>query len=733
MTRPPPILRVAVPSPLRRCFDYLPPEGKHPSVGVRVKVPFGNRTVVGIVVEHGTRSNLPPERLKPVVEVLDAEPLLPPESLRLLEWAARYYHHPLGDAILGSMPPPLREGRRAALPPPVLLAVTESGASVSPDRLQRAPLQAALLTLLRREGPLPAASIGKHIRNWRPALRRLQEKGWVEQIEAPPERCPVPAQAKEPPPLNPAQRNAVNTVLENANGFSVFLLDGVTGSGKTEVYIRIIEHFVNDGRQALVLVPEIGLTPQLVRRFRQRFSCPIVLMHSSLPGQERLRAWLSARSGEAAILIGTRSALFTPLKKPGIIIVDEEHDSAYKQQEGFRYSARDLAIVRARNADIPVILGSATPSLESLYNAERGHYRHLPLPERAGGASPPRFQMVDLRRQPLQEGLSPPLLTAIEEHLGEKGQILLFLNRRGYAPTLLCHECGWVARCRRCDAHLVFHRRERRMRCHHCGSDLPVQTCCPTCGSVDLLPLGMGTERIEQVLRERFPEAGVARLDRDATRRKGSLQAVLKDVQEGRIRILVGTQMLTKGHHFPDITLVGILDTDQGLFSADFRAGERMSQLIVQVAGRAGRARKPGLVMIQTHHPDHPLLQQLVTEGYHRFAAAALEERRAAELPPFTFMALLRAEASRPEQTMAFLHEAHGLASSTRPREVCVWEPVPAPMERRAGRYRAQLLLQSASRSALHRLLRQWVPALETLKSARKVRWSLDVDPIDLF
>ncbi len=734
----PPILRIAVPSPLRRCFDYLPLErkGTLPQVGVRIRVPFGKRTVTGILLARVERSEVPPERLKPIIEVLDEKPLFPPDLLELLNWASRYYHHPIGEVFLGNLPRPLREGKPATLPKQFLWRLTEQGKAVKPEQILQAPLQSALIQLLHREEELTAEAIGKQYENWRPAMKRLLERGWVERLETPfrpLESETSPLEKENPPSLNPAQLTAVNTVMKAAGSFSVSLLDGVTSSGKTEVYLQIIKQILSREEQALVLVPEIGLTPQLVARFRQRLGRSIALMHSGLSSQERLTAWLSARNGEAAVIIGTRSALFAPMKRLGIIIVDEEHDSSLKQQEGFRYSARDLAIVRARNTNIPVVLGSATPSLESLYNALRGHYHHLSLPKRAGGARPPRFQLVDLRRQPLEEGLSPQLLATIEEHLQAKGQILLFLNRRGYAPTLLCHECGWVGRCRRCDAHLTFHQQEQRLRCHHCGAERPVQRHCPDCGSIDLLPLGTGTERVEQLLLERFPHVGITRLDRDTTRRKGSMQSLLEEVREGRTRILIGTQMLAKGHHFPNVTLVGVLDTDQGLFSPDFRAAERMSQLIIQVAGRAGRADKPGLVLIQTHHPEHPLLQQLTTRGYHHFAKTALEERRLAELPPYTFMALLRAEAPASEQALEFLHQAQGLARPLCPQEVDLLGPVPAPMERRAGRYRAQLLLQSPKRSSLHRLLDRWIPELEKLKSGRRVRWSLDVDPIDLF
>ena len=734
-----PILRIAIPSPLRRSFDYLPPEqgGAGLQPGIRIRVPFGKRIVIGVLLELAKESAVPAQRLKRVIEVLDKEPVLPSDLLALLNWGSNYYHHPIGEVIAGALPALLREGRPARLSRNYIWQLTESGKTIAAKGLTRAPRQQALLSMLKKlPSGLHERQINQHQQNWRPVMYKLAEKNWVQRIEAP--ILPAPAAGNSPATskrllLNKAQQAAVDTVLDTAGRFSVSLLDGVTGSGKTEVYLQIIEQIVDSGRQAMVLVPEIGLTPQLLERFLQRFPHPVALLHSSLSNQERLAAWLSSRSGEAAIIIGTRSALFTPVKKLGVIIVDEEHDTSFKQQEGFRYSARDMAIIRARNAGVPIILGSATPSLESLYNAQQKRYLHLSLPERAGEAKPPAFRLLDLRHQPLQEGLAPKLLDIMEAHLQTEGQILLFLNRRGFAPTLLCHECGWVGRCHRCDTHLTFHQLERRLRCHHCGSERPVDPRCPDCGSIDLRALGTGTERIEQALQHHFPGIGIARLDRDSTRRKGSMQTVLNEIQQGHKRILIGTQMLAKGHHFPNVTLVGILDTDQGLFSADFRASERMSQLITQVAGRAGRAEKPGLVVIQTHHPDHPLLQQLITHGYQQFATAALQERQEAELPPYCSIALLRAEAPAADTPTDFLYQALQTAERLHSGEVSLLGPVPAPMEKRAGRYRAQLLLQSTSRAALHHLLSQWMPQLETLKSGRKVRWSLDVDPVDLF
>ena len=514
--------------------------------------------------------------------------------------------------------------------------------------------------------------------------------------------------------------------------FQVFLLEGVTGSGKTEVYLRLIEAVLAQGRQALVLTPEIGLTPQLLARFQERLPGPLAVLHSGLSDRERLNAWLLARDGTAKVVVGTRSAIFAPLCAPGLLIVDEEHDTSYKQQDGFRYHARDLAVIRGQQLGIPVVLGSATPALESIQNARAGRYRLLSLPERVGGGTEPPILILDVRRQPMTEGLSQPLLERMRAHLDRNEQVLLFLNRRGFAPILLCHECGWLSQCRHCDARMTLHLRQRRLTCHHCGDSRPVDAVCPVCGSVDLRAVGHGTERLETALRPLFPGIGIARIDRDSTRRRGSLETLLADIHNGDRRILIGTQMLAKGHHFPDVTLVGIVDADQGLYGVDFRSSERMAQLILQVAGRAGRAEKPGIVIIQTHHPDHPLLRVLVAEGYPAFAAAALAERQEALLPPFAHQALLRAEAGNPERATAFLNAARALAEPIADG-LELLGPAPAPMERRAGRYRAHLLIQATQRPALHRFLDRWTALLWAERGDRQVRWSLDVDPMELY
>ncbi|TDJ18504.1 MAG: primosomal protein N' [Gammaproteobacteria bacterium] len=732
------LLRVAVPSPLRRSFDYLPAETpglELPAPGTRVRVPFGSGTRVGVVLEHVDHTPVPRQRLKRISQTLDSEPLLSAEHLVFLRWASDYFHHPIGEVVLGTLPSALRAGKPLPTSGEPRWRLTESGQGLPSEQFQRAPRQAAVRELLRG---LPRGAGRGDLAGldgaWRGALAAMCAKGWVEEFEAPGDAVAMVAGAPGGPLTTPndEQRHAIETVYGARNRFQSFLLDGVTGSGKTEVYLALIERIVALGRQAMVLIPEIGLTPQIVTRLRERLSVPMAVLHSGLSDGERLQAWAAARDGRAAVVVGTRSAVFAPLARPGLFVVDEEHDSSFKQQEGFRYSARDLAIVRARQCAVPVLLGSATPSLESLHNIANGRHQGLRLSQRAQGALVPAVEVLDLRGQPFEDGISQKLANAIEQCLGVGEQVLLFVNRRGYAPILICHGCGWQADCSRCDAHMVYHRASGCLRCHHCAAEREVPATCPECGDSDLRALGLGTQRVAAALRERFPDARVERVDRDSTRRKGALQEVFDAIHSGSTNILVGTQMLAKGHHFPNVTLVGILDADGGLFGVDFRAAERMAQLLVQVAGRAGRGQRPGRVLIQTHHPDHPLLKVLVREGYRHFGAAALAERQQAALPPFTSLALLRAEAPQRDRAMGFLAEARACALHLGDNHVQALGPVPAPMERRAGRFRAQLLLQSDDRGPLHGLLLPWLEKLETLKSGRRVRWSLDVDPQEM-
>jgi primosomal protein N' (replication factor Y) len=731
----PAFLGVAIDAPLRRLFDYrAPSSGRLPAPGERVWAPFGRRRVVGVVVEQRSHSEMEAGKLRSVYDLIDEEPTLDPGLLQLLTWAADYYRHPPGEVIASALPAALRAGAPLHARQ-IYWRLTESGREHALAKTSaRATRLRTAIALLTSTPQASSAEIADA--TGAPAaasLRALETRGWVERFEAPPPAgaCAAPSTTAGPP-LNAGQAGAVERIAGTFGAFASHLLHGVTGSGKTEVYLHAIAHVLARGEQALVLVPEIALTPQLVSRFQARLAAPIGVLHSGLSDSERLQAWRAARAGEARVVIGTRSAVFTPLARPGLIVVDEEHDASFKQQEGFRYSARDLALVRAQRLGVPIVLGSATPSLETLARARRQPELLSRLPQRAGGAQPPRLALVDLRKNAQTQGVATPALLAIERHLEAGGQVMLFLNRRGYAPVLFCPACGWSAHCKRCDAHLTLHGRAGRLLCHHCGAEADPITHCPDCLE-ETRPVGQGTERIEETLRRCFPEAPLARIDRDSIRRKGELEAALERVRRNEVRILVGTQMLTKGHDFPLVTLVVVLNADQGLFSTDFRASERLAQTIVQVAGRAGRAERAGEVLIQTEYPDHPLLTLLLSGGYDAFAQGALEERERTHWPPFARLALVRAEANASAAALAFLQAARAAARSSLPQYVRLLGPAPAPMERRAGRHRAQLLVHAPSHSPLQKFLRDWLPALEALPEARRVRWSIDVDPVELF
>ena len=737
---PAPIIQVALPSPLRRLFDYRAPAGvgaQQLAVGARVRVPFGNRQLVGLIAGVVEQSSVPAGKLKQALELLDHAALLPDSLWQLCCWTASYYQHSLGDTLSSALPVLLRQGELAIARQEMLWQLLP-GTYPEHPAISRAPKQKqAVQTLALHPHGLSHALLGQ----WglaRDALEALERKGLVQRITQSQHHVHEPLPLLREPKLqpNPEQQAALDRLLV-AEGFHSWLLEGVTGSGKTEIYLQAIEHCLQRQRQALVLIPEIGLTPQTMERFRRRFNVPVVILHSGLNDRERLDAWIAARDGEAGIVIGTRSAIFTPLARPGLIIIDEEHDLSYKQQDGLRYNARDLAVYRAHLEQVSIILGSATPSFESIHNVQRGRYQHLRLTQRAGNAQPPTFQCLDIRSRPLEGGMSRPLIALIGEHLQRGNQVLVFINRRGFAPTLMCHDCGWMAECSRCDARMTLHQSPPQLNCHHCGSQRPVPRSCPSCQGDQLRPIGAGTERTEEHLLACFPDYPVLRIDRDTMARKQAMKQMLERIHSGEPCLLVGTQMLAKGHHFPDVTLVAILDADGGLFSADFRGPERMAQQAIQVAGRAGRADKPGQVIIQTHMAEHPLMQDLIDQDYARFAARELAARQSAGLPPFSFSALLRAEANTTEQTNLFLDRAVELAEqllASHPiQSVELLGPVPSPMERRAGRYRAQLLLLAEQRSALHQLLHMLLLALEQEPLARRVRWSIDVDPMDMF
>ncbi|HKM27475.1 MAG TPA: primosomal protein N' [Thiopseudomonas sp.] len=734
-------LRIALPSPLRRLFDYRAPTQVAVAAwqpGVRVRVPFGRREMVGILVETASSTHVPADKIKDALELLDEQPLLPASIMRLCLWTAQYYQHSLGDTFSWALPTLLRQGEPAeARQQKIWLA--KLPLNLEDPLLTRAPRQRDALKVLAQHTQGIAHERLEQFAISKDSASALLKKGFatqqVRQLQDLPHKTPSLAQPELP--LNEEQQAAFNAIHANNQEFKAYLLAGVTGSGKTEVYLQLIREALAAGKQVLVLIPEINLGPQTLERFTKRFNARIALLHSNVNDRERLEAWLAARSGHADIIIGTRSALFTPLKNLGLIIIDEEHDASYKQQEGLRYHARDLALVRARSANVPIVLGSATPCLESLHNAHSGRFALLRLTKRAGGASQPKFIRLDVRSLPLDSGISAPLQKEIRKTLEAGQQVLVFLNRRGFSPVLMCNDCGWMSQCSECDARLTLHQRSNELRCHHCGHSEARPHNCPSCNKVDLRPIGAGTERAEERLQILFPDTPVLRIDRDSTSRKGSMDALLTQIGSGEPCIMIGTQMLAKGHHFPRVTLVAILNADGGLFSADFRASEKMAQLIVQVAGRAGRASDFGRVIIQSALADHPLLVQLSEQGYFAFAEQALSERRATALPPFSHLALLRADALKPELADAFLEDAYSIAEQLleqlKIEGVELLGPIASPMERRAGRYRAQLLIQANSRAPLHRLLTPLCNNLESLPSARQSRWSMDVDPIDLF
>jgi primosomal protein N' (replication factor Y) len=721
----PAVLRVALPVPLPSLFDYLPPATGQAVPGSRVLVPFGRGKAVGVVVDVAADSAIGKSRLKPAIQALDDAPLLDAELMRSLAWAADYWLGAPGEAYANALPLALREPRPLPDIRDETWALTVSGQSALDAGSRRGGSRDLLQALVAM--PLAATELSERLPGWRTAARRLAPAGLIERVAA----RSVATTVTTAPALNDEQQAAVAAVASMLGQFQPFLLDGVTGSGKTEVYLALIAQALAQGRQALLLVPEIGLAPQTVRRLRERLGVPVEVLHSNLSEGDRARAWLRARNGEARVILGTRSAVFTPLPQAGILIVDEEHDGAYKQQDGFRYHARDLAVVRARALGVPVLLGSGTPSLESLANVVAGRYRGLHLRARPGALRPPQVQIVDMRAQRLEHGLSPTLLSAVADTVARGEQVLVFKNRRGYAPVLLCYQCSWHADCPRCERPMTLHVGRRQLICHHCDRRAPVPTVCPSCGATELKPQGQGTERLEEALTAQFPSVPVLRIDRETTRRRDTFEQLLDGLRNDAPAILVGTQMLAKGHDLPNLTLVAIVGVDEGLLSVDFRAGERLAQTVVQVAGRAGRAAKPGRVLLQTHHPDHPLLRQLLAQGYAAAAQELLAERRLALLPPFSHQALLRAEAHQRGHVDAFLQAANAALPAGHPLQVA--GPMPAPMPLRAGRHRGQLLLEGDSRSALHEVLRAWQSTLFALPAARRVRWSLDVDPVDLY
>lgn len=728
-------IRVALDVPLPTLFDYRAAAATRDDIGARVLVPFGKTIAVGVIVELAATTSLPPQRVRSVLSILHDVPPLPPDILGLLKFCSNYYLHPLGEVVLNALPTRLRQ--RQALKPETASRYRLTGAGLAIDAAtlpRRATIKLELLRLLH------AAASGTDESTLRAiapraaaALKTMTEHGWVERVAytREPARTGATAPRVAPgPPLTDEQLAAVDTLRGAPAGFAPWLLHGVTGSGKTEVYLQLVADTLASGKQALLLVPEINLTPQLEALVRARFpETLLAALHSGLNESERLHNWLAAQSGAAGIVLGTRLAVLAPLPKLGLIVVDEEQDASFKQTDGLRYSARDLALWRAKQHAIPIVLGSATPALETFHKALSGSYRMLALTQRVNGM-PPVMECIDTRREPLIDGISQALLNALRVTMKRGEQSLVFINRRGFAPVLMCSSCGWTSGCERCSAKLVLHLQDQRLRCHHCGHQERIATACPQCGNQDLKPLGQGTQRIESALARIFPAARIMRIDRDSTRRKHAWHDMRRQIHAQEVDILVGTQILAKGHDFPQLNLVGVINADSSLYSTDIRASERLFARLTQVAGRAGRGANRGRVLIQTEFPAHALYQALRRDDYPAFAKTLLAERKQAGFPPFVYQAVLRAEASRIETALEFLKQAARDGAKLE-GTVVIYDPVPASMPRRAGLERAQLTVQSRSRPALHAFLRAWHVHLGAA-AGRKVRWALDVDPLEL-
>ena len=734
------VVRVAIQRPLYRLLDYLCEITPFPQVGCRVRVPLGNSVITALVVEAHIESEF--DKLKTVIEVLDDRPLLDSSMLELLTWASRYYCYPVGEVLFHALPIALRKGK--PLPKLQLWKASEQGQKLSDSELKRAPKQLTLLQRLQKAEFSETQLRDDFSANWRNALRELKKKGLVDSREIDAELITQSTLSSIPNKgtitLSEEQKNAIQQIesLFLEEKLRPILLHGITGSGKTEVYLRAITPTLKAGKQVLVLVPEIGLTPQLLFRFKEHFpNLNISAMHSGLATGERVNIWQGARTGEINIVIGTRSAVFMAMKNLGAILIDEEHDASFKQQEGFLYQGRDMAVKRAHDQGVPILLGSATPSLESLENVKQERYHYLRLGSRPGKSQRPEMALLDTRALALEAGISSLLMTEVRQHIERNNQVMLFLNRRGFAPILMCPSCGWHAECQHCDMGMTYHASMAKVICHHCGVEQKATSQCPDCGSSKITTQGQGTERIEQVLNSHFPDTPVVRIDRDSTSRKGSLEKKLQIVHAGKPVILVGTQMLTKGHDFPNLTLVGILDVDQALFSLDYRAQERLAQQVVQVAGRAGRGEQKGRVVLQTSQPEHPLLLSLLSKGYRETATQLLNERKTWRYPPVGALVIIRASAESSDVGMQFLAKLNSNlqifveANHSTFENVNMLGPMPSPIAKRANRYRFQFLIMADNRLVLHRLLNQVQAELSSYRRTGGIRWAIDVDPSD--
>ena len=732
---PTPVLHIALPLPLYKSFDYLVPSNQDINeieVGVRARVQFGKRKLTGIVVGKHHSSEVPKSKLKTVNEILDTLPVFEPSLIELLFWTANYYQQPLGEVLNTALPIVLRKGKYISPASKIIYQASES--DISNCDLARAPKQKRIVELLqsRSEG-FSGDEISQHISSWKPAINILIKKNLVKKTQTVIQNIADLTCAENIEiTLNEEQQNTYTEILKKLNEFHTYLLAGVTGSGKTEVYLALAKEVISQNKQVIILVPEIGLTRQLVQRIETRLNTHVALVHSGLNETERAQAWLAVKTGATKIIVGTRSAVFLACDDLGLIVVDEEHDLSFKQQKGFLYHARDIAIYRAKQLGIPIVLGTATPSFESQHNVNLGRYEKQILSKRAKEMRAPKLKLIDMRSNPVSNGLSNELINAMQVELDNNHQILLFLNRRGYAPTILCQDCGWISECSRCDSRMTFYKKSNTIKCHHCQKEDTAPNSCPECSSTELIWLGEGTQRVEKKLQALFPDIAVMRLDRDNTRKKNELQNKLDDIHRGKFQIIIGTQMLSKGHDFPGVTLVGILNVDQSLYSTDFRATERLAQLITQVSGRAGRSKNQGKVLLQTYQPEHPLLNCLLARGYEAFSDEAMTIRKSCALPPYTYMILIRARAHQQKLTQQFLQAIKDSIILKTSSNFNISGPIPAIMERKAGMYQSQLIIISKSRKAIQQNLENWTDRIQQVPLAKRVRWNIEVDPLEM-
>ena len=726
------LLSVAVPAPLRSTFDYFPTdENVVIDCGQRVEVEFGHRKLIGMVIERHQSPSLAVNKIKRISRLIDDSPIAPTSFVNFCRWAAQYYQHPIGEVIFAALPKSIREGK--TVQKPWHWIHTTEGLGLPYSGLKRAKKQQRVHQYLLDHLTI-TLSQAQSLDVSKSVMQAMEDKNIIKRVinddnhQSSQQTESLTSLLKEPPlELSTEQRNAVESV--KSHKYSCTLLYGVTGSGKTEVYLHLIQRTVMMGQQVLILVPEIGLAPQTLNRIEQRFACPVAQLNSEISDGQRTEYWLNARDGKAAIIIGTRLASLAPVKNLGLIIIDEEHDTSYKQQDSFKYSARDMCIYRARQLDIPIVLGSATPSLESFRNVQLEKFHYAKLTQRAAKATPPQLEVADLRNVELTAGLAKPSLEALQATLSQGQQALVFINRRGYAPTFQCRNCGWISHCDHCDSHMTLHKSPLHLRCHHCDRQQQVPRQCPNCRSHQLVSHGIGTEQTEEYLLHHFANVPVIRVDKDSTRTKSGLEKKLNAARQGDPCILIGTQMLAKGHHLPNLTLVLIVNADQGLLSADFRGTERMGQLITQVSGRSGREANRGKVIIQSYCPDHPILQLLISKEYHYFAFQQLREREQAKLPPFAHMVNIRSESKRPDLPIEFLKQIKTIFKQNQKGNIDILGPIPDLIEKVNGRFRFNLQLTSDSRPLLHDLIQRSLPQIEQSNLAKRTRWNLDIDP----